>query len=383
MRHSFSPKFLFGITLLALTSALLPAFGDEPPSVQAYPNSPGWITVMWEHPGTDVYWFDVYRQNPDKSTQFVVRSYNRTDNHTDKGLQPDTLYKYSVCAVYAYSQSCSDWVSAKTMPPPPPPPSNGTVQNAPQTPKHQLRTPNLTATSNAPNFITLHWGSDSSDLYTLGNVQLYRDGRITYDSKKYGGFTADYNDGGRMYDSTTKQWTGQPLRPNTEYTYKVCFIGFNEAEGQIICSREIVAMGQPIAPTVPANVAISKSRIPVPTRGPGRLAAAVALRTVIFANWRSPDPTKGEIPGQFITVERLDRVITGNRNRIAASMFANAWIEIDRIKAKGDPTSLSVDITPSGLPNPTDTPGNSYRLCAVVPALGAGGKVCSAPATLP
>jgi len=99
-------------------------------------------------------------------------------------------------------------------------------------------------------------------------------------------------------------------------------------------------------------------------------------------SWRKPDFSKGEIPGQFITVEREDRVITGRKGVIASQQFVNAWMEISRIRAKGDPTSVAVDVTPAGPELGTKT-GNNYRLCAVVPALGAAGKACSAPVTVP
>jgi hypothetical protein len=380
MQHRIILFFLLGITFVAFGAAPPTALGQEAPSVRAYANAPGWITVNWEHSGEGVYWFEVHRLDaPYNENAFILlaKSYNRTDGLTDKNLKANTVYKYRVCAVYASSWTCSDWVSARTLAPPPSSggPSGGT--SAP--PKHGLRTPNLSATSNAPFSITLHWGSDSSDLYTLGNVQLYRDGQITYDAKKYGGFTADYNDGGGMYDSATKQWTGPPLRPNTEYVYRVCFIGFAEAAGQTKCSISIAAIGKPIAPTALAGVNWSKSRIPG-GRLKGVSAAAITLRRVILATWRNTD-----IPGRFITVEREDQMPQGARGPVGPNRlerFGPAWIEIHRIPAKGDPTDDVVDITSEG-PDPLVKPGNNYRVCAVVPALGDAGKVCSAPTTVP
>src|SRR5207302_7286263 len=43
-----------------------------------------------------------------------------------------------------------------------------------------------------------------------------------------------------------------------------------------------------------------------------------------------------------------------------------AWIELKRIKAKGDPTVITLDVTPEGPEIGTDKPGNTYRVCAVV-----------------
>jgi len=381
MRHNIILVFLFSITLLAFASAPAPALGQEAPSVSARANAPGWITVYWEHSGADVYWFEIERQDPpyrDDSVVLLAKSYNRTDSLTDKNLKADTTYKYRVCAVYAYSRTCQDWLSVRTLPPPPPS-SGGSSGGTSSPPKHQLRTPNLTATTNSPVAISLHWGSDSNDLYTLGNVQLYRDGRVTFDVKEYGGFTANYEDGGRMYHAATKQWTGQSLRANTEYIYKVCFIGFADANGETKCSNEITAMGKPIPPTPLADVALSKDRArrAQSARGMGRVSTE--LGTIISASWhKTSDPP--DIPGQYITMEREDRTILSRGPFVRVGL---AWIELKRIKAKGDPTVITVDVTPEGPEIGTDKPGNIYRVCAVVPALGAGGKVCSSPWTLP
>jgi hypothetical protein len=221
--------------------------------------------------------------------------------------------------------------------------------------------------------ITLHWGSDSSDLYTLGNIQLYRDGQLTFDDKKYGGFIADYEDNGKLYDSASQQWTGQPLRANTQYTYKVCFIGFSDADGETKCSNEITAMPQPIAPTALADVSISKSSGARGVRNASansRIVGSVRIATLISARWRNTD-----LPGQFITIERENRVQL-DRLRVGP-----AWDEIARISAKSAPTEASADITPNG-PELGTQHLNNYRVCAVVPALKSAGKVCSPAVTV-
>ncbi|HEY6121594.1 MAG TPA: fibronectin type III domain-containing protein [Pyrinomonadaceae bacterium] len=350
--------FFCGMVLLAIASEAT-AQGQEQPIISLRANAPGWITVYWEHTGKDVYSFIIQRQDPPYSDNNIVtvgQSVNNTDSIIDKNLRADTSYNYRVCAIYAYSRACSDWQSARTLPLPPAS-SGGSSSGTPARPKHELRTPNLTATSNGPLTITLHWGSDSSDLYTLGNVQLYRDGQITYDSKKYGGFVADYQDGS--------------LRANAQYTYKVCFIGFSEAEGDTKCSAEIAAMGQPVTPTALANVNISKSML---TRGVrnanSRLVDSVRIRTVISATWRNTD-----VPGEFITLERENKVQL-DRMRVGP-----AWDEIARISAKSAPTEASTDITPNG-PELGTQHLNNYRVCTVVPALKSAGKVCSAPVSV-
>lgn len=368
--------FLCGLVLLALGSSATSVKGQEVPRVSTQANSPGWITVYWDHSGFNVDSFVIERQDPPYTEKSVLRiafSGNPASNYIDKNLKPDTTYNYRVCAVLGDTRSCSGWVGAKTFPPPPPPSSGGSSRGTSSAPKHGLRTPNLTATTNNPLTIMLHWGSDSSDLYTLGDVQLYRDGQVVYDSKKYGGFVADYQDGGKMYDKARNQWTGQPLRANTQYTYKVCFVGFSEADGETKCSNEITAMGQPVAPTALADVNVSKS-----SQAPGvrnaaansRIVGSVRISTVISARWRNTD-----LPGQFITLEREDRV------QLDRLRVGTAWDEIARISAKSAPTEASADITPKE-PELGTQHLNNYRVCAVVPALKAAGKVCSPSVTV-
>ena len=79
-------------------------------------------------------------------------------------------------------------------------------------------------------------------------------------------------------------------------------------------------------------------------------------------------------------MEREDRAIL---SRGPFARVGPAWIELKRIKAKGDPTVITLDVTPEGPEIGTDKPGNTYRVCAVVLALGVAGKVCSSPTTLP
>src|SRR5712691_6346602 len=188
MRHNIVLIFLFGLTLLAFGAVPESVNGQEPPRTLVQANSPGWITVSWEHTGQDVYWFEIHRQDPpytENSYVLLAKSENRTDSLTDKNLKADTTYKYRVCAVYLSSWTCADWVSVKTLSPPPPPPSGGSGGAPPaevgapcagcasgRTPP--LRTPGLTATTDHPLIITLHWGDGQA--WYLKNAQLYRSG---------------------------------------------------------------------------------------------------------------------------------------------------------------------------------------------------------------
>src|SRR5438105_15637957 len=102
MRHNTIMVFLFGLVLLAFGAVTESVNGQEPPRTLVQANSPGWITVSWEHTGEDVYYFVIERQDApytDNSVFLIARSENRTDSVTDKNLMADTLYKYHACAV--------------------------------------------------------------------------------------------------------------------------------------------------------------------------------------------------------------------------------------------------------------------------------------------
>lgn len=364
------------VLIFTILASTVQTHAQEAPSVRSFPNAPGWITIIWEHSGTDVYSFVVERQSPPYEQQNIIGVAvlnGPTRQFTDMFLNASTAYNHRVCAVYDDHRTCSDWVRTSTLAPPP---SGGSSAGttSPSRPRYELRTPDLTATSNHPLMITLHWGSDSVDNYTLGNVQLYRDGQITFDAKKYGGFTADYTDNGKMIDSGNV--TGQALRPNTEYTYKVCFIGFGDAEGQTKCSNEITAMGNPLLPSAPIDVraeALSQ---------PGRPARNGTLRLrprpKVSVTWRNT-----EVPGQFITIEALDTLAPGDS--IAGGAIQTAprqrWMEATRVNARDDPTTLTIDHPVSLIT--TDARLTTYRVCAVVPKLGDSGRACSQPVSLP
>lgn len=393
MRINFKLRVFYNIVLLLFGLAPLRALADETPSITVRTTGPGSITVNWSHSGVEVDYFNVQREDPPYSDSAILTRYTTpapVGQMNDLGLKPSTTYKYRVCAVSGNSPTCSGWASATTLNAPPPTPHTGGTSGGTQTqqqPTYQLRTPILTATPADAFSIYLNWaqgGDLSTDSHTLGDVQLYRDRQITYDLKESGGnFIVIYKDQGPMYHAATKQWTGQNLRPNTGYYYQVCFIGTGNATGQKNCSNSLTAMGTPVVPTAPANVTFSKRQIATGNIRTPFGAASGALRSVIFVNWRAPDLRKNEIPGQFITVEREDRVMTRGKG-LRTQLFANAWVEINRMIAKSDPTSATVDLTsPARPPSATDTPGNNYRLCAVVPALGAAGKVCSPPTTVP
>ena len=152
-------------------------------------------------------------------------------------------------------------------------------------------------------------------------------------------------------------------RANTKYTYRVCFISLYYVDTK--CSSDVIASGQPVAPTAPVRVTISQDKS---LGRSGDLAARI--RTLITARWRNTLTGQVFIPGQFFTLEREDRVQL-DRIRVGP-----AWVEINKISADHDPTEVTVDVTPEGSELLTQR-GNNYRVCAVLPSLGAPGKVCS------
>src|SRR5205807_3229428 len=99
MRHNILHVFLFSLALLAFGAVPESVNAQEAPRTLVQANSPGWITVSWEHTGQDVYWFEVHRQiSPYTENSYVLlaKSNNRTDSLTDKKLNADTTYKYRV-----------------------------------------------------------------------------------------------------------------------------------------------------------------------------------------------------------------------------------------------------------------------------------------------
>ncbi|MEU6783877.1 fibronectin type III domain-containing protein [Nonomuraea angiospora] len=125
---------LLALFLAALWAAPADAQNFEPPnvvpSVNGTGSQPGSIIVRWEHSGSGVWDYSVERQSP----------YRRWDNVKpnqrdlwDTGLQPDTEYRYRVCAYFITEDgdvACSAWKAGRTSPPVPP-----TQQNHPPRPR--------------------------------------------------------------------------------------------------------------------------------------------------------------------------------------------------------------------------------------------------------
>jgi hypothetical protein len=231
-------KLLLAVFVLLILSIDLHA-ENEAASVNAFSNAPGWITVVWEHSGDDVYGFVVERQSApyDQSSIVGVAILSSpTRQFTDMNLQANTAYNHRVCAVYDTYRTCSDWVTTTTFPPqqsrkpssppaPPPPPP--------------LSTPVLKATATATKNINCQWDYSYADRLT--SMALYRDDQFIFDGAIPGGFVSGHID--------------IVPRFNTEYTYKLCFSNPDEKDK---CSEPVTVIGNAIPPTAPADVQITK-----------------------------------------------------------------------------------------------------------------------------
>jgi len=385
MRHNTIFVFLFSLTLLAFASVTKPVNGQEAPRILVQANAPGWVTVSWEHTGQDVYYFVIERQDSpytDNSVFVIAQSQNRTDSVTDKNLQANTLYKYHVCAVYAYSPTCSDWVSVRTLSAPTSS-SGGSSGSAPAAALPPLATPEIRATRNQdPRQLLLDWSGDPGWVLftTTGDGEtLYKNPQVKH-VVVYESAAERPKSGGAAFDSLTYPglirfggavsllwYTAKSFRPNALFIYKVCFTSDKD---ETKCSKEIMASGKPVAPTAPVGVVLTQDQ----TLG-------------VKAGWSNPD---NFIPGQFITLEREDGVprlpTMDSRGRVQTeqSQFKPTWIQIGKIRDYPDPIEpheITADAPPTGLQLRTEK-GNNYRVCALVPELGAAGKVCSTAAIL-
>ncbi len=201
-----------------------------------------------------------------------------------------------------------------------------------------------------PTQIALGWGfSDHGDKHIL----VYRDGQQVHEF-----FDVDNRGWLQLVCGGCDYVDNVPL-PNTEYAYQVCFVEKITLIKK--CSREILAKGKPITPSAPADVTLSIAQRQVSQPGTSTLPQT---RTIISARWRDT-----ETPGEFITLEREDRVQL-DRLRVGTS-----WTELQRISSK-NATDISAVVTTERVEVGTHQ-GNSYRVCAVVPSLGPSGKMCS------
>jgi hypothetical protein len=439
-------------SLMAGTLAVILAGMPQPLTAQPFaapgpvvtvPVGPGGVTISWdllEYP--DLAGFVVERETPPLKVE--KRRIDR--QHLDSYLQPNTDYRYRVCAVYALStkheQKCSEWVPARTGAPQPP--TTRVRRPAPQLAAHEISTNHITVRWLGESFERFHirWEPKRGDAGFSG-----REAQLTIDHTGREGYRRF--DG--LFPSTTYlfkvqgctiniigiancgEWsapfeirTATPLpaapvvtataagprainlrwpvvttpvtstevfrngesinftyaetgrfddtavRPNSErVTYRVC----RRNEAGLVCSADVVARPQPVAPSAPGRLVVRQ--IGQLTGGDPRSDRSEALRVtahITEVRWENARAA-AYIPGRYLIVERLDTGPGGGRE--ALERVVQVWREVGRVEAATDPTRLSVT---SGR-EVGYRAGNQYRVCAVVPELRAAGKVCSAPAS--
>ena len=115
---------VLALSLVLAVMAVGPAAADELEEPTVVPSSgtetgslPGWIIVRWGHSGQGLNEFSVERENP----YFRWDNVNAAQrNLPDGGLQPDTTYRYRVCAYFNTDDgepACSPWQAGRTSPP--------------------------------------------------------------------------------------------------------------------------------------------------------------------------------------------------------------------------------------------------------------------------
>jgi len=207
--------------------------------------------------------------------------------------------------------------------------------------------PELGATALSERHIRLSWILRNDERIQVATVT--RDGKLLSDK----GVTA--------VDDTT-------VRPNTEYRYVLCL----KNDAGEACSDPVTAMGTPVAPTAPADVRPSVLHTGGGAIGDGTIQGRPARK--LSVTWRNT-----EVPGQFLTLEAQD--VNASRGDGPATGPLKRWIEVNRLTAKEDPTSLLMEMPQSIVVANSEL--TTYRVCAVVPKLGDAGKVCSPAVSLP
>lgn len=133
-----------GAWLSALAFGGAVAAEAEAPRVTVTPNSPGWITVYWEHDGDGVLYYYVQREDLDPARRWENPS--PIGQFTDVDLQPGTTYRYRACAVYESGEvACSSFLPGTTL--------------AAAGPLPGMAPPRDISLQAAPDSITVSWGA--------------------------------------------------------------------------------------------------------------------------------------------------------------------------------------------------------------------------------
>lgn len=298
---------------------------NDAPVIVRTETSENTIKVWWQSP--EYGFFHVrWAERGLSETQDRIDSAGNHGYHAVNGLRPGETYVFRMqgCRRTLFSSSCGNWGQPIEITTAHPPLQHPTIRALPP---------------QEPSRIKLEWTGGVDFRNT--NILLYRDGRVVHDARAASGMNNPHVD--------------QVQRPNTEYSYRICFVRdiWN-------CSDSITAVGKPIKPTAPV---VERSSI----ERSGPILRGQLPRPRLEVKWRNPD-----IPGQFITIERVEfrNVGSGPRTRIVIG-----FVELSRLKAKADPVESSVELHSDS--SGGGSPRERFRICAIVPVLGDAGKTCS------
>jgi hypothetical protein len=425
--------------------ALLATFGVSGLDAQQKPvvtgivsNAPGMVTIQWVHAGPVGVGFRVERKAP--AGVFPTAPHQRL--FTDLNLTPATVYEYRVCAgdFNTNAVACSDWVSVRTQDPEPPP-----RQRTPPNVRVSVEgmrdgEARVSWTANDPfDYYQLRYGPagrpgeerqlaerigpprSRASQWTLRQLRpgaqylvkvqgCMRAGVVRSSSSctnwtavefqaalepperpvirihtpqrgprriplrwTLGGVVeqvhATRNGAAVFRDQRITSWIDERVRPNTEFTYRVCA---RNAAGEA-CSEPLRASGTPIPPSAPTGLTVTRVRLPT-AQSSGEILREVPQTggETAFLRWSNAAGAR-YVPGRYLVAERL---VLGPDGRGPFAQIVGSWVEVGRVDAARDPTVISIPMLR------VIGAGNQYRVCAVVPGLGASGRACSAPATL-
>jgi hypothetical protein len=275
----------------------------------------GFFHVRWAEKGTD-------------ETQDRINSAGNNGYHEVNNLRSGVTYTFRMqgCNTTLLGSSCGSWgapIEIRTAFPP-------------------LETPGLSVLPPySAQGIKLGWSGGVD--FTNTNILLYRDGKVVHDARASTGMNNPHID--------------FVPRPNTDYSYRICFV-----REEWKCSDTVSAAGKPIAPTAPVLESAEVFR----PQGPILRGQLPPVR--LNVKWRNT-----EIPGRYVVVERLE---FRTRGRGFSGPPIIEWAELTKVDSKSNPVEAAADLV--GGSRMVNYPQNrEFRICSVVPALGATGKVCT------
>ena len=239
-------------------------------------------------------------------------------------------------------------------------PGAGLVSAAPGAPRPPV-TAEVTATVISGAQIDLRWQNPPGEwLGQIDRVTVQRDRQV---------ITAATG-----LDIIRTYHVDRTFRPNGgPFRYQVCLTYVAPWGEQ--CGAEVSATPSPRTPTAPTDLKAERQTLPG-----GRGANGILLQPHqrVRLTW-----TNTSVPGAATTIEREDRRARTNTDPASpvGMVSQTVWTEVTRLTAV-ERHSAEVDVPASpDAASATLQIGKTYRVCAIVPALGPAGRVCSATVT--